>query len=125
MHEIGNTDRPANNPRKADWLTVETVTPIVEGRDGVPEDDARRFRAWLGSFVGTEGLMALVRGHDLTRTVTGTLAEAYALYIETEHDAYAVDLMCRTETDADGYTTIAEPLTPGERMARMKARMRE
>ena len=106
----------------ADWLTVVTVTPIVEGREGVPEDDARRFRAWLGSFFGTEGLMTLLRTHDLTKTALGAVAEAYALYIETECDTYAVDLMCRTETDADGHTVIAEPLTPGERAARLKER---
>lgn len=121
MHKKGDTDSPADSPRKADWFTVEAVAPIVEGRDGVPEDDARRFRAWLGSFVGADRLMALVREHDLTRTVMGALAEAYALYIETECDAYAVDLMCRTGTDGDGNTTIAEPPTPGERMARMRA----
>ena len=101
------------------------VTPIVEGQEGVPEDDARRFRAWLGSHVGTDHLMALVRGHDMTRTVTGTLAEAYALYIETECDTYAVDLMCRTETTEDGRTVIAGPPTPGERLARLRARVRE
>ena len=109
---------------QADWLTVMCVTPIVEGQEGVPEDDARRFRAWLGSFYGTEGLISLLRTHDLTRTALGAVAEAYALYIETEHDTYAVELMCRTETTEDGRTVIAEPPTPGERLARMKERTR-
>lgn len=108
----------------ADWLTVMCVTPIVEGREDVPEDDARRFRAWLGSFCGTEGLIALLRTHDLTKTALGAVAEAYAYYIETECDTYAVDLMCRTETGEDGRTVIAEPPTPGERAARLKDRTR-
>ena len=115
----------STDPRKADWLTVAAVTPIVEGRDGVPEDDARRFRAWLASACGTETLIGLLRTHDLAKTALGAVAEAYALYIEREFGAYAVDLTCRAETDDDGHTTIAEPPTPGERMTRMKARMRE
>ena len=108
---------------KADWLTVLCVTPIVEGRDGVPEDDARRFRAWLGSYRGVDGLIGMVRSEDRCLTVLAQLAEAYAYYIETEFDTYSVELMCRTVFHDDGSITIDELPTPSERMARMKEKV--
>ena len=108
---------------KADDLTVLCVTPIVEGDPSVPDDDRRRFVNWLHTRQSTDTLLELMRTMPSVNAL-GRLAEEYAWYLETECDVYAVDLMCRTETDEAGRTTITEPLTPSQRLARAKAAVR-
>ena len=110
---------------KADWLTVMCVTPIVENKAGVPEDDRRRFMAWLRTHESVDTLYLALTGSAATLTILARLAEAYAYYIEREFDTYAVELMCRAEFREDGTVTFAEPPTPSQRLARLKERVRE
>ncbi len=109
---------------KADWYTVRVVTPIVEGNPRVPLSDRRRFCEWLDATHSARSLMPLIRSHDMTVTILGRLAEEYAWFLESKADIYCMDLLLRAEDTDDGIV-IAEPPTPGERLARAKEKVRK
>lgn len=109
---------------KADAYTVEVVTPIVEGDPRVPLSDRRRFCDWVDGHHSVRTLIPMIRGNERTDTILALLAEEYAWYLESESELYCMDLLLRAE-DTEGGIRIAEPLTPDQRMARAKERVRE